>query len=53
MADKHKVEIFSGGCAICHEAIEAVAREASSCSEVIVHDVRDMRVAQRAKDLGI
>lgn len=53
MADARKVEIFSAGCAICNETIEAVKREASSSSEVIVHDMRDMRVVQRARELGI
>lgn len=48
-----KVEIFSAGCAICHEAIEAVNQEACSSCEIIVHDMKDMQVVRRAKDLGI
>jgi glutaredoxin len=53
MADKRKIEIFSAGCATCHEAIEAVRREACSSCEVIVHDMKDIQVVRRAKDLGI
>ncbi|MDE2330507.1 MAG: thioredoxin family protein [Bradyrhizobium sp.] len=53
MADKRKIEIFSAGCAICQEAIEAVRRAACSSCEVIVHDMKDMQVARRAKDMGI
>jgi glutaredoxin len=53
MADKRKIEIFGGGCANCLEAIEAVARKACSSREVIVRDMRDMRVAQRAEELAI
>jgi hypothetical protein len=53
MADKRKIEIFSAGCATCHETIEAVKREACSSCQVIVHDMQDAQVARRAKDLGI
>ena len=53
MADKRKIEIFSAGCATCLEAIEAVKREACSSCEVIVHDMMDMQVARRAKEMGI
>lgn len=53
MADNRKIEIFSAGCATCHEAIEAVKREACSSCEVIVHDMQDAQVVRRAKDLGI
>jgi glutaredoxin len=53
MADKRKIEIFSAGCATCQEAIEAVKREACSFCEVIVHDMKDMQVVRRAKDLGV
>jgi glutaredoxin 3 len=53
MADKRKIEIFSAGCATCHEAIEAVKREACSSCEIIVHDMKDMQIARRAKELGV
>ena len=53
MADKRKVEVFSAGCAVCNEVIDAVKREAGSSSEVIVHDMKNIQVARRAKELGI
>ena len=53
MANKRRIEIFSAGCAACHEAIEAVKREACSSCEVIVHDMKDMQVVRRAKELGV
>ena len=53
MAAKRKVEVFSAGCATCHEAIEAVKREACSSCEIIVHDMKDIQVVKRAKELGI
>jgi glutaredoxin len=53
MAENRKIEIFSAGCPVCEETIEAVKREASFSSEVIVHDMRDTRVARRASELGI
>ena len=53
MADRRKVEVFSAGCAVCNEVIEAVKREACPSCEVIVHDMKDMQVVRRAKELGI
>ena len=53
MAAKRKIEVFSAGCATCHEAIEVIRRAACPSCEVIVHDMRDGEVAKRAKGLGI
>ena len=53
MANKRKVEVFSAGCAVCDEVIDAVKREAGSSSEVIVHDMKNIQVARRAKELGV
>ena len=53
MADKRKIEVFSAGCSVCNEAIEAVKKEACPSCEVIVHDMKDMQVVRRAKELGI
>jgi hypothetical protein len=54
MATKRKIEVFSAGCALCHEVIDVVRREAgSSSSEVIVRDMMDARVLSRAEKLGI
>lgn len=53
MAEKRKIEIFSAGCAVCSEAVEAVKKEACSSCEIIVHDMSDLQVVKRAKDLGV
>ena len=53
MAAKRKIEIFSAGCATCHETIEIIKRAACHSCEVIVHDMKSMEVAKRAKGLGI
>ena len=53
MADKRRVEVFSAGCALCHEAIDAVRREASSSCEVIERNMMDSRVLARAQKLDI
>ena len=53
MANKRKVEVFSAGCAVCDEVINAVKREAGSSSEVIVRDMKNIQVGRRAKELGI
>ena len=53
MADKRNVEVFSAGCALCHEVIDAVRREAGSSCEVIERNMMDSRVLARAEKLGI
>jgi glutaredoxin 3 len=53
MATKRKVEVFSAGCAACNDVIETVRRAACPSCEVIVHDMTDTKIAQRAKSLGI
>ena len=53
MSSKRKVEVFSAGCALCHEAIDVVRQEAGSSSEVIVLDMMDARVLARAEKFGI
>ena len=53
MTEKRKIEIFSAGCAACTEVIEMVRRAACSSCEVTVHDMKDIKVATRAKSLGI
>lgn len=53
MAAKRKVEVFSAGCPACLEAVQLVKRMACPSCEVTVHDMNDMKVAQRAKQLGI
>jgi glutaredoxin 3 len=53
MLNKRRVEVFSAGCALCHEVIDAVRREAGSTSEVVVRDMVDARVLARAEKFGI
>jgi glutaredoxin 3 len=53
MAPKRKIEVFSAGCALCHEVIDVVRREAGSSSQVTVQDMKDARVLRRAEELGI
>ena len=48
-----KIEVFSAGCALCHEVVDAVRREAGSSSEIIVRDMLDARVLARAEKFGI
>src|SRR5262249_11477052 len=49
MDSKRKVEVFSGGCAFCHEVIDVVRREAGSSSQIILHNIMDARSFQRAE----
>jgi len=53
MADKRKIEVFSAGCATCTETIEFIKRAACPSCDVIVHDMKSIEVAKRAKTLGI
>jgi glutaredoxin 3 len=53
MDRKRRVEIFSGGCALCEEVIDVVRQEAGSSFEVIVRNMMDARALARAEELGI
>jgi glutaredoxin 3 len=53
MSARRKVEVFSAGSPACNETIELVNRVACSSCEVTVFDMQDMRIANRAKELGI
>ena len=53
MSSKRKVEVFSAGCMICGETVELVKSLTCSSCEVIVLDMHDDTVAQRAAELGI
>ena len=50
---KHKIEIFSAGCATCKEAIEMVRKIAGSDHEVHIHDMHQESVASQAKQHGV
>ena len=53
MTGKHKVEVFSAGCALCEEVIDVVRQEAGSSSQVTVQNMMDARVLSRAEKFGI
>jgi len=53
MALKRKVEIFSAGCLVCEEVVALVNRVACPSCEVSILDMKDARVAHRARNLGI
>lgn len=50
---KRKVEIFSAGCSVCDEAIQAVREAACSSCEVEVRSMSDPKAAADARRLGI
>lgn len=53
MSANRKVEVFSAGCPACEEAIGQVNRLACPSCQVIVLDMKNPEVANRAKSLGI
>ena len=52
MDSRRKIEVFSAGCAFCHEVIDVVRREAAS-SQIVVHNMMDARSVARAEQFGI
>jgi len=50
---KIHIEVFSAGCAARTEVVEMVHRATGPSDEVIVSDMTDIRIATRAKSLGI
>jgi hypothetical protein len=53
MAEKRTIEIFSAGCPVCDEAVKEVKAAACPSCEVSVLDMKDPRVAERARGLGV
>ncbi len=53
MAAKRKIEIFSAGCPTCDEAVTKIKALACPSCEIVVLDMKDPAVAQRAKTLGV
>lgn len=53
MTSQRHVEIFSAGCSACQEAIDLVNRIACPSCDVVVLDMTDAAIAQRAQTLGI
>lgn len=50
---RHRIEIYSAGCATCRDTIEMVKRIAGADHDVNVHDMQHGDTAARAKALGI
>lgn len=50
---KRKVEVFSAGCRACDEAVQLVRSIACSSCDIAVLDMKDPKVAVRAKALGV
>ena len=53
MSVKRKIEIFSAGCPVCEETINFVKNSSCPSCEVTILDMNDVKVAGRAKSLGI
>ncbi len=53
MNAKRKIEIFSAGCPACEETITRIQDLTCPSYEVVVLDMKDTVIAQRAKDLGV
>ena len=53
MTNTRKVEVFSAGCGVCDETVSLVKRIACDSCEVVVLDMQQAEVAERAKRLGV
>lgn len=53
MTQKRKVEIFTAGCVCCDEAVALVRNIACSSCDITVHDMKQEKVAKRARELGV
>jgi hypothetical protein len=53
MAQKHKIEIFSAGCATCKETIDMFRKIAGPDHELQIHDMHQEGIASRAKQHGV
>jgi hypothetical protein len=50
---RHRIEVFSAGCAVCKDTIDMVRRVAGSDHDVHVHDMHHGEAAARASSLRI
>jgi len=53
MKTKHTVEILSAGCQICKDFVVRIKKMACPSCEVIVLDMKEVEVSNRAKSLNI
>lgn len=50
---KRRIEIFSAGCPCCEAEAAVIERAACPSCEVMVLDMRNPEIAERAKQLGV
>lgn len=50
---KRKIEVFSAGCPVCDQAVQAIRAEACSSCEVEVRSMSDAGAAEDAERYGI
>lgn len=53
MATKRTVEVFTAGCAVCDEAVQAVQKIACESCDVQIQDMRTEAAKTKAKTYGI
>jgi len=53
MAETRKIDIYSAGCPVCKSTVDRIKALACPSCEVMVLDMNDANVAERAKSLGI
>ncbi|UCG79089.1 MAG: thioredoxin family protein [Nitrospirota bacterium] len=53
MTDKRKIEIFSAECPVCKGTIDRIIEAMCPSCEVVVLDMHDEKIAERARRLGI
>lgn len=53
MSEKRKVEVFSAGCSVCDDAVAKIREWTCDPCDVIVLDMKDDKVAEYAKELGV
>ncbi len=50
---RRKIEVFTAGCPACDETVQMVREVACPSCEVVVLDMHDPAVADRARQLGV
>jgi glutaredoxin len=53
MMSRRKIEVFTAGCPACDETVQMVREVACPSCEVVVLDMHDPAVADRARQLGV
>ena len=53
MTAKRKIEVFSAGCPVCEETIEEIKKASCPPCDIMVLDMKDVKVTKRAKEIGI